>query len=455
MNGKERVFAALSHKQVDVVPWVPFAGVHAGKLKGFNAQEVLSDGEKLLASLLEVNRIYDPDGQPVMFDLQVEAEILGCKLLWAEKAPPSVATHPLQTRMDIPGKIPEERDGRLPIILQTMRIMNERVGDKTALYGLVTGPFTLASHLRGTEIFMDMFDHPDYLAELLAYCTDVGRRMSDLLIDAGMHVIAVVDPLVSQISSKHFQEFLTPLFYDLFAYIREKDVFSSFFVCGDATKNIEVMCQTKPDCIAIDENIDLVKVKQITDQHNITLEGNIPLTSHMLLGNQQDNMKYVLDLFGEISTNGIIPTNLIISPGCDMPYDIPIENVIGTMQAIREPETARVMLANYHSQEYDMGKIDIPDYVHLDKTLIEVFTLDSSTCPACGYMKLAAERAAEEMSDQVEMVEYKITTPENIARMKKMHVQNLPSILIDGKLKFSSLIPSNRELLKAIKESRK
>ena len=102
-----------------------------------------------------------------------------------------------------------------------------------------------------------------------------------------------------------------------------------------------------------------------------------------------------------------------------------------------------------------MGKIDIPDYVHLDKTLIEVFTLDSSTCPACGYMKLAAERAAEEMSDQVEMVEYKITTPENIARMKKMHVQNLPSILIDGKLKFSSLIPSNRELLKAIKESRK
>ena len=30
-----------------------------------------------------------------------------------------------------------------------------KVGDRTALYGLVTGPFTLASHLRGTDIFLD------------------------------------------------------------------------------------------------------------------------------------------------------------------------------------------------------------------------------------------------------------------------------------------------------------
>ena len=453
MNGKERVFAALSHKPVDSVPWVPFAGVHAGKLKGFNAQDVLRDGEKLLASLLEVNRVYDPDGQPVMFDLQVEAEILGCELIWADKAPPSVVTHPLQSSMVIPKMLPGENDGRLPIILDTMRSMHQQVGDRTALYGLVTGPFTLASHLRGTEIFMDMFDHPEYLIELLVYCTDVACRISDLFVDAGMHVIAVVDPLVSQISPKHFQEFLSPIFLDLFSYIREKEVFSSFFVCGDATKNIEVMCQTKPDCIAIDENIDLVNVKKITDQFNITLEGNIPLTSHMLLGNQQDNMKYVLDLFDKISIDGVSPTNLIISPGCDMPYDIPIENVVGTMQAIREPETARLMLANYQSHAYDIEEIEIPDYAHLNKTLIEVFTLDSSTCPACGYMKLAAERAVDELGDRVEMIEYKITTPENIARMKKMHVQNLPSILINGKLKFSSLIPSNRELIEAIQES--
>jgi uroporphyrinogen decarboxylase len=452
MNGKERIFAALRNERTDTVPWVPFAGVHAGKLKGFDAREVLSDADKLLASLLEVNRVYDPDGQPVVFDLQVEAEILGCELVWADKAPPSVATHPLQNRMEIPEKLPGEADGRMPLILKTMRAMREKVGERTALYGLVTGPLTLASHLRGTEIFMDMFDYPDYLLELLAYCREAGQRMSAMYADAGMHVIAVVDPVVSQISPKHFEQFLSSQFQNLFAYIRDAGAFSSFFVCGDATKNIEEMCKTEPDGIAIDENIDLLNAKKITDRYNITIEGNIPLTSHMLLGSQQDNMKYVLDLLETLSPDGGVPKNLIISPGCDMPYDIPVENVIGTMQAMREPETTRAMLANYHAMEFDLEGVQLPDYGKLSKPLIEVFTLDSSTCPACGYMKSAAERAVKELEGRAEMVEYKITTPENIARMQKLGVKNLPSILINGEVRFSSIIPSNRELIDAVLE---
>ena len=455
MNGKERVFTVLNHQTPDTVPWVPFAGVHAGQLKGHNAREVLTDGSKLLESLLEVNRLYDPDGQPVVFDLQIEAEILGCDLLWAEKAPPSVASHPLESTLELPQKMPSKSDGRLPMVLDTMRAMKTAVGETTALYGLVTGPLTLASHLRGTEIFMDMFEHVDYLDQLLAYCGRVADSVSRMYVDAGMDVIAVVDPLVSQISPRHFRKHLTKVFTDLFNSIKDMNVFTSFFVCGDATKNIEAMCETHPDSIAIDENIDLLPAKEITDRFNITIEGNIPLTSHMLLGNQQDNMQYVLNLMHAIAPHGHVPDNLIISPGCDMPYDIPIENVVGTMQAIREPETAHLMLANYHAQEYDLDSIALPDYPNLDMPLLEVFTLDSATCPACGYMKLAAERAVKELGDAVRMVEYKITTPENIARMMKMGIKNLPSMLINGELKFSSIIPSNSELIAAIAEYQK
>ncbi|MDX9866244.1 MAG: hypothetical protein RBT34_15680, partial [Anaerolineaceae bacterium] len=70
MTGKELLFAVLRNEKTDHVPWVPFAGVHAGKLKGYTAREVLTDADKLLESLLEVNKLYNPDGQPVVFDLQ-------------------------------------------------------------------------------------------------------------------------------------------------------------------------------------------------------------------------------------------------------------------------------------------------------------------------------------------------------------------------------------------------
>lgn len=445
MTGKDLLLRTLRHERLPAVPWVPFAGVHAGKLKGYSALEVLTDADKLFESLLAVNQTYDPDGQPVVFDLQIEAEILGCELHWAENAPPSVVSYPLAADPTIPAQLPTAGDGRLPMILDVMRRMKAAVGEHTALYGLTCGPFTLASHLRGTEIFMDMFYNEQFLHDLLAYTTAVNKRMADLYIEAGMDVIAVVDPLVSQISPQHFNQFLYAPFVDVFDHIRARGVLSAFFVCGDATKNIEAMCHTCPDAISVDENIDLPTAKLITDQHNIAICGNIPLTTRMLLGSQLDNMQYVVDVLDALDQH-----NLVISPGCDMPYDVPIENTVGAMQAVREPETARKLLENYSGATFDL-EVELPDYNHLDRPFMEVFTLDSATCPACGYMLNAAIRAAHELEGQVEMVEYKITERENVARAMKMNVRNLPCILINGKLEFSSIIPSNEELIARIK----
>ena len=453
-HGRDLVLAALRHQPLGAIPWVPFSGVHAGKLAGLDATQTLTSAENLLRAFSAANKAYDPDGQPVAFDLQVEAEILGCQLLWAEKSPPSVATHPFAAQAGLPARLPEAGDGRLPIILEATRTAKETFGAHTALFGLVTGPFTLASHLRGTEIFMDSYDRPDYLRELLDFCASAAERVAGFYLDAGADVIAIVDPVVSQVSPKHFRSFLTQPFMRVFGAIRQRGALSSFFVCGDATKNLEAMCETAPDGVAIDENISMSAARAVTEKFNITLEGNIPLTSRMLLGTQADNMKYVIDLLEALGVReGEVPANLIISPGCDMPYDTPAENTVGVMQALREPASARLMLTNYQAAEMDLSAVELPDYARLARPLMEVFTLDSAACPACGYMLNAAQRAASELAGRVDMVEYKITVLENIARMKKHGIQNLPSLLINGELKFSSLIPSNRELIEALKEA--
>ena len=176
--GKELIFQTLRHEQTNEIPWVPFAGVHVGKLKGYTAEEVLRDEDKLVECLLEANKLYTPDGMPIIFDLQVEAEILGCELMWAENNPPSVKSHPLSGEKSIPCncKIPTPESGRLPMILSAMRRVKAEIGDQTALYGLICGPFTLASHLRGTDIFMDMVSDSAYVKELVNYCCTGGHR---------------------------------------------------------------------------------------------------------------------------------------------------------------------------------------------------------------------------------------------------------------------------------------
>lgn len=457
MNRKEIVVKTLRHEPVDQVPWVPFAGVHAGLLKNYTAKEVLQDGDKLFQSLIEVNRLYKPFGQPVVFDLQIEAECLGCGLVWAEDTPPSVVSHPLEDEDEIhvPCKctIPTKDSGRIPMVLDVMRRMKEAVGENTALYGLVCGPFTLAAHLRGNNIFMDMYDDEDTVAEFLGYCSAVAARMAEYYVEAGMDVIAVVDPLISQISEDHFEQFMHEPFTGLFDHIRELGAFSSFFVCGDATRNIEAMCRTAPDSISIDENVDIFGAKAITDRYNITLGGNIPLTTVMLHGTQQDNMKFVLDLLDKMEAEPSmeVSRNFILAPGCDMPYHVPVENVIGIAQAVLEPEKVREMLSNYVAQEDDTEVI-LPDYEHLERPLMEVFTLDSATCAACTYMMGAAREAKKAFGDSLDMVEYKFTEKESIARCRKMGVTNLPSLYINGELKFCSLVPSRQKLEQAVKE---
>ena len=92
----------------------------------------------------------------------------------------------------------------------------------------------------------------------------------------------------------------------------------------------------------------------------------------------------------------------------------------------------------------------LPDYGCLSRPLVEVFTLDSATCAACTYMMEAANVARAHFGNAIDLVEYKFTMKENIARCKAMGVKNLPSIYINGQLRFSSLIPSREALQQAI-----
>ena len=134
-----------------------------------------------------------------------------------------------------------------------------------------------------------------------------------------------------------------------------------------------------------------------------------------------------------------------------MPNEIPVENTIGVAQAALNTDATREMVKNYTAgADFDLDAVVLPDYERLTKPLVEVFTLDSATCAACTYMMGAANVAKETYGDRIDMVEYKFTLKENIARCMKMGVKNLPSIYINGQLKFSSLIPSKEELEKAI-----
>ena len=438
MNAKQLVVDALHNKKVERIPWVPFVGCHAANLIGVYCEEYFNNADLIVKGVTKAYEEYQPDGLPALFDLQVEAEALGCKLVYAKDNPPAVATHILEEGVTLDDlQLPTEKSGRFPIVLDATRRIVKKLGDKIAIYGLITGPFTLALHLRGTDIFYEMLDEPEKVEELMEFCKNVCINTAKMYIDAGCDIIAVVDPMTSQISPDSFEEFVSPAVMPVFEFIREQGKGSSFFVCGNAKRNIVEMCKTKPDNISIDENIPLDYVVETCRPYGVSVGGNIKLTLTMLFGSRMDNVndaKNCMTIGGE--------QGFILSPGCDMPYATPMENV----KAITS--TVHGNVTEIFEDEDIMAGVDytLPDYAKENQVIIDCITLDSESCAACQYTMEAVLTAAAPLENKVKVIEHKIKQKEGVACMLKLGASNVPTIAVDGEIKYASILPSNTEL---------
>ncbi len=446
MKGLELIKKAMQLEEVERIPWVPFVGSHAGELLGMTATEYLKSADNIVKGVNKAIELYNPDGIPVVFDLQIEAEALGCKLAWAKDNPPAVVSHPLKegkTLADL--KVPCNCSERIAMSMEATRRLREQHPD-LALYGLITGPFTLALHLLGTDIFMDMMMNPDEVHKLMRFCTDVAKMMAGNYIEAGADIVAMVDPMTSQIDPMSFEAFVTPYVTELNEYIQGAGALSSLFVCGNAKQNIEVMCKTKPNNISIDENIPLDFVRDVALANNVSFGGNIKLTVVLLMGDEEASRRDALECMDIGGKKGFI-----LAPGCDLAMATPKENLVAVAELVHDERLQGELRAS-EAKAMNIEKLDLTNHWSKDKVVIDVITLDSTSCAPCQYMFDAVIRASADFGDKVVYKEHKVKVEEGVQMMVTLGVSNIPTIVMDGKIEFVSQIPPLNELKAKIQE---
>lgn len=453
MNGKENLLATLRSQPAERTPWVPFVGVHGGALVDQDATLFLKSADTIVAGLTEAVKRYRPDGLPVVFDLQLEAEILGCQLSWAPETPPSVVSHPLGEGADL-ASLPafDLAAGRFPLVLEATRRMRQAFGDEVALYGLLCGPLTLALHLRGDELLLDLFDEAESVPRLFEHCAGIARQIASAYVEAGADVIAVVDPMISQIGPDHFTRLVAPHLDAVFDHVRELGAVSSLFVCGNASRNLEAMAATRCDNISVDENVDLARLAEVARAAGKSFGGNLQLTTVLLLGDTDDVRRDTLRCFDQAGEG----PGFVLSPGCDLPYAVKIENMETVAELVHDDYQRRIA-RNLPPKDDDDSYDDVvvPRYPALREVVIDVVTLDSAGCAPCAYMCKAAEEAARRASVPAQVREHKITGRDGLGYMKKLAVSAIPSICIDGVPRYASIIPQRSELVAAIDEAGK
>ena len=451
MNSRERVFHAIDCEPVDRTPWVPYAGVPAANLlEGVDAEQFLKSADLIVEGFSKAYEKYTPDALPVLFDIQMEPEAIGCELKWSKNNPPAVATHILEeegmTVADLP--LPGADSGRYPVAMEAARRVVEKYGDKIAIYALICGPLTLALHLRGVGLFAEMIRKKtkDKVDELMKYCVQVGKDIARMYKEAGVDVIAVVDPMVSQVSPKHFETFVKEPTTELNTYIREElGLRVMSFSCGDATKNLELMCQTNTNGIAFDENVDLAYAKEVANKYNVSYGGNLPLTTIMLFGTPAENVEEAKREL-EIGKGA----GYILSPGCDIPNNKPIPNLVAIADYVSGNYTS---LDDFSDESLADDGADFEDVeVEPGHVFIEVITLDSEGCAPCQYMCEAVRGVLPKYEGRISWRESLVKTKAGIRRMKKLGVANLPVMLINNEVVFNNIVPTQAELIEAIEK---
>jgi uroporphyrinogen decarboxylase len=289
-----------------------------------------------------------------------------------------------------------------------------------------------------------MYEAPEEVLELLKFTNAVAKAMAGYYIDSGCDVIAVVDPMTSQIDPSSFEMFISKPEKELFDLIRKKNALSSFFVCGHAQHNIELMCACEPDNVSIDENIPLEYVRDIALENEISFGGNMKLTVVLLMGSVDDVNQETIECMDRGGKKGFI-----LAPGCDLPMQTPRENLIAVTKLVHDTYQQDVV-REIEKQEQTLELMNMKDYGHTDKIIVDIITLDSESCAPCQYMVEAVKQVAPHFEGIVEWREHAIKRMESVTFMNSLMVKNIPTICIDGKIVFVSKIPPRNDLINAI-----
>lgn len=285
---KQALIQALRGGRTAKAPWLPYAGVNCAYLINEKASDYLQDPALLAKGIVEAARKYKADGIPLLFDLSVEAEALGCALNWWPDNVPSVVSHPWSGKQPFSetGLRPQDRNsGRWPVIFEAARLAKPELEKlDCALMGLICGPLTLASHLAGVRIFTDVYKNKEFAHEVLQFASQMIALSTQFYIEMGCDVVGIVDPVSSQIKAPTFAEFVTPYCRQSVELVREAGLPSVFLICGDCTKVIEEVCLTGTDAFAIDEQLNLTFVRDVARKHGKGFVGNLKLTLSLSLG---------------------------------------------------------------------------------------------------------------------------------------------------------------------------
>ncbi|MDR0842772.1 MAG: uroporphyrinogen decarboxylase family protein [Acidobacteriota bacterium] len=332
----QRLTAYGRGESIDRLPCVPIVGNTAARVVGCKVSDFRGNGKLIADAQVAAYRRFGYDVIRIFTDLYTQAEAMGARVFYPEDETAYLDAPAITDASEIDKLRPADphRDGNLPAFLEAMERAQQEVGDEVPVNGALTGPFTVASFLIGTEnLNRLLLKNPDAAHRLCKLTTEACLSYAEAILDTGC-VPSLTDAMCSStvISPRQFREFGAPYLKTLVEYIHSRGKAVTLHICGKTARIWKDMADTGADCLSIDNAANLSEAKaEVGDR--VRLMGNVPPSEVMLLGTPTEVRAAVRERVRQAHDN---PKGLIVASGCSLPVEAPFANIDAMLDAVRE-----------------------------------------------------------------------------------------------------------------------
>jgi len=333
MTPKERLFNALNDRPIDRIPTFCSGCSQTVTVESMEAIGVYwPEAHRNPGKMAELSEsTYNLTGLEIAgvpYCLSIEAEALGCYTDFGSKRDsiPQITGTPYTDFDEV--VVPEDllTAKRIPVILEAISILKERVGDTLPVVAGMTGPFTLAGHLSGIEpMLKGLIRKPDKYMGFIQLAAEIGSIYGQALMEAGADVVSIADPSASSdiISPRMFRGIVKPAIAGMVEAIGGT---SFLHICGNCTPILVDMAETGVNSISISDKVDARQAKELVSG-KAKITGNISTTVTLLLKGPEDVRE---------ECRAAIEAGVdILAPSCGISPVTPNRNIRALVEAAR------------------------------------------------------------------------------------------------------------------------
>jgi uroporphyrinogen decarboxylase len=330
---KRDMYQWLEHLQAPgerkALPIMTYPGL---RIVGKSVRDVTTGSRDQFLCIEALAKRYPAAATVTIMDLSVEAEAFGSEIRFFDNEVPSVKGKLVSDIADARRlKVPRAGDGRTQVYVDAARMAAENIKDRPVLAGHI-GPFSLAGRLMDmVEIMIALRRDPETVHTVLEKCAAFLVEYSRAFKECGAGGVIIAEPAAGLISPAMCGEFSSRYVKMIVDAVQDESFVVIVHNCGNTVKLVDSMASTGAGGLHFGNAVKMTDILPQIPAGRVAF-GNIDPVGFFRNGTPGEMKKKVRGLLEEMRPY----RNFVLSSGCDIPHDIPLQNADAFFQALEE-----------------------------------------------------------------------------------------------------------------------